>query len=77
MAVTVKFFANLRESVGISATTVEYVPDMRITDVWKVATNNRERPPAMLTAVNMEYAKEDVPVRDNDEVAFFPMVSGG
>ena len=77
MAVTVKFFANLRESVGISATTVEYVPNMKIADVWKVATNNKERPLGMLTAVNMEYAKDDVAVRDNDEVAFFPMVYGG
>jgi molybdopterin synthase sulfur carrier subunit len=77
MAVTVKFFANLRESVGISSTTVEYVPDMKIADVWKAATKNKARPLGMLTSVNMEYAKDDVVIRDNDEVAFFPMVSGG
>ncbi|TAJ93734.1 MAG: MoaD/ThiS family protein [Gammaproteobacteria bacterium] len=77
MAVTVKFFANLRESVGISSTTVEYVPDMKIADVWKAAAKGKERPLGMLTAVNMEYAKDDVVIRDNDEVAFFPMVSGG
>ena len=77
MAVTVKFFANLRESVGISTTSVEHVPDMKISDVWDAATNQKEMPRAILTAVNMEYAKENVVVADGDEVAFFPMVSGG
>ncbi|TAN53210.1 MAG: MoaD/ThiS family protein, partial [Methylococcaceae bacterium] len=28
-------------------------------------------------AVNHEYAKPDTPVRDGDEVAFFPPVTGG
>jgi molybdopterin synthase sulfur carrier subunit len=31
----------------------------------------------MLVAVNMEYARPDQPVRDGDEVAFFPPVTGG
>jgi len=30
-----------------------------------------------LCAVNSEYARADSPVRDGDEVAFFPPVSGG
>ncbi|OGT77666.1 MAG: hypothetical protein A3I78_00960 [Gammaproteobacteria bacterium RIFCSPLOWO2_02_FULL_56_15] len=77
MAVTVKFFANLRESLGISATTVDYVQGMKISDVWNAATKEREMPTGLLTAVNMDYEKNDIPVSDNDEVAFFPMVSGG
>jgi molybdopterin synthase sulfur carrier subunit len=28
-------------------------------------------------AVNMDYAQADQPVRDGDEVAFFPPVTGG
>jgi molybdopterin synthase sulfur carrier subunit len=31
----------------------------------------------MLVAVNMEYADMQAPVRDGDEVAFFPPVTGG
>ncbi len=34
-------------------------------------------PPNMLTAVNMEYAEPTQIVRDGDEVAFFPPVTGG
>jgi len=34
-------------------------------------------PESLLAAVNMEYARPDQPVRDGDEVAFFPPVTGG
>ena len=32
---------------------------------------------SVLFAVNSEFARPDTPVRDGDEVAFFPPVSGG
>jgi len=32
---------------------------------------------SILCAVNYEFARPDTPVRDGDEVAFFPPVSGG
>jgi molybdopterin synthase sulfur carrier subunit len=34
-------------------------------------------PPNTLAAVNMEYAELTQSVRDGDEVAFFPPVTGG
>jgi molybdopterin synthase sulfur carrier subunit len=34
-------------------------------------------PPNLLMAVNMEYARADDVVKDEDEVAFFPPVTGG
>ncbi len=32
---------------------------------------------SLAVAVNSEYAKDDVPLKDNDEVAIIPPVSGG
>jgi molybdopterin synthase sulfur carrier subunit len=32
---------------------------------------------SMLSALNSEFARLEAPVRDGDEVAFFPPVSGG
>jgi molybdopterin synthase sulfur carrier subunit len=34
-------------------------------------------PPNTLVAINQEYATPEQPVRDGDEVAFFPPVTGG
>ena len=36
-----------------------------------------EAPPHTLVAVNLEYVDPSHPVRDGDEVAFFPPVTGG
>ncbi len=54
---------------------------MQVQDVWRAVV--RDHPAlasftrAMSTAVNLEYARLDTPVRDGDEVAFLPPVSGG
>jgi molybdopterin synthase sulfur carrier subunit len=75
MSIQVKFFANLRETIGISETQVTSVSTAG--DVWDSATNNSERPINVLVAVNLEYAQFDSPINDGDEVAFFPPVTGG
>jgi molybdopterin synthase sulfur carrier subunit len=54
---------------------------VQVQDVWRAVV--RDHPAlasftrAMSTAVNLEYARLDSPVRDGDEVAFLPPVSGG
>lgn len=75
MSIQVKFFASLRETIGISETQVTSVSTAG--DVWDSATNNSERPINVLVAVNLEYAQFDSPINDGDEVAFFPPVTGG
>jgi molybdopterin synthase sulfur carrier subunit len=77
MAITVKFFAHLREQTGKSDEVVAWEPGLTVTDVWKDATGGRPVPESLLVAVNMEYAKGDVELKDGDEVAFFPPVTGG
>lgn len=75
MSIQVKFFASLRETIGISETQVTSVST--VGDVWDSVTNNSERPINVLVAVNLEYAQFDSPINDGDEVAFFPPVTGG
>ncbi|NQZ53460.1 MAG: MoaD/ThiS family protein [Piscirickettsiaceae bacterium] len=75
MSIQVKFFASLRETIGISETQVTSVSTAG--DVWDSATNNSERPINVLVAVNLEYAQFDSLINDGDEVAFFPPVTGG
>ena len=76
MSITVKFFASLRERLGLAETTLAAQNIGTVDAVWRAVS--RESPPAnTLVAVNQEYARWDSAVKDGDEVAFFPPVTGG
>ena len=76
MAITVKYFAQLREQMGRAEEQVEFQPGLSAGQVWdKVAAERK--PPTVLIAVNMQYAKADAKLKDGDKVAFFPPVTGG
>ena len=74
MGVTVKLFAGLRERAGWS--TRELAEVNRVGDVWS-ALDLGDEPAGLLYAVNKEYADRDRELRDGDEVALIPPVSGG
>lgn len=76
-----KYFASLREARGKSEEVLE-VPDGL--DVRGLRTLLIEKYPALrdimeitMPIVNMEYAGGEKVLRDRDEVAFIPPVSGG
>lgn len=77
MKVQVKFFASLREQVGMEGATVEVGQGATAADVWREAVGDRPIPANLLVAVNMDYSNLDHGVGDGDEVAFFPPVTGG
>lgn len=77
MTITAKFFASLRESLGLSENKVDCEIANTVEDVWNAATDGAEMPANTLIAVNMDYVSRDYTVKDGDEVAFFPPVSGG
>ena len=73
MTVVVRLFAGLRERAGWSSREVEAET---VADVWPVLGLGEE-PAGLLYAVNREYAERDRELRDGDEVALIPPVSGG
>jgi len=77
MSVTIKYFASLREELGRDGDTVPSAPGRTVADVWAEATGGKSLPDNVLAAVNLEYVDAAHPVRDGDEVAFFPPVTGG
>jgi len=81
ICVSVRFFASLREVTGKNQTAVELPSGSCAGDVWEEcasrwpALSSRRR--STVIAVNAEFARPDVVVKDGDEVAFLPPVSGG
>ena len=76
MTISVKFFASLREQVGRGEASLEPVDDLTVAQVWTNSCN-LHMPDNTLCAVNMEYVDLSHAVKDGDEVAFFPPVTGG
>ncbi|WP_372523307.1 MoaD/ThiS family protein [Sulfuricaulis sp.] len=76
MSITVRFFASVRERLGKAQEIIDSADINNVADVWKQSARTA-LPDNLLAAVNMEFARPDQPVRDGDEVAFFPPVTGG
>ena len=77
MLIKVKFFARIREEMGRAEDQVEFRPGLKVSDVWHSASGGEAMPDSLLVAVNMEHVKGDPELKEGDEVAFFPPVTGG
>jgi molybdopterin converting factor subunit 1 len=81
MRVTVRLFARLREAAGAADCECVVGPHATVADVWD-ALAARYPPVApfartVSAAINAEFASRTAAVREGDEVAFLPPVSGG
>jgi molybdopterin converting factor subunit 1 len=81
MRVTVRLFARLRDITGVAELPRDVAPDATIRTVWRELVQEfpdlgrYER--SISSAVNADYARMDDHVREGDEIAFLPPVSGG
>ncbi len=77
MSIQVRYFASLRERMGRAEEQVSANGTLTVAEIWNRVAPGRPLPPNTLVAVNMEYSGLDRVVREGDEVAFFPPVTGG
>ena len=80
MNITIKFFALGRELVGQSEMQLQLPEKTSVAgliDLLKEQYPRFAQLNSYLTAVNMEYASIDTELKDGDEVAIIPPVSGG
>jgi molybdopterin converting factor subunit 1 len=81
MRVTVRLFARLRDIAGTPELTRDLAPGATIGAVWRQLAGEfpdlAQYERSISSAVNADYARMDRELRDGDEVAFLPPVSGG
>lgn len=77
MSIKVRFFASLAERVGRREAECAHVEGLTVADVWREVTGQDAMPDEVLCAVNHAYSEHATPLAENDEVAYFPPVTGG
>ena len=83
--ITVLYFASVREQLNCSSEQIEYssetetVSDLKNTlakrgGTWSELFTDND---SIFVSINQLVAKNNDPINENDEVAFFPQVTGG
>ncbi len=83
--IKVLYFASLRDRIGTTSEDLELPPNAAtISDILQILRSRKgawadtfDNDSLILTAVNQEMAGPDEVVRNGDEIAFFPPVTGG
>jgi len=77
--ITVRYFAAFREATGIEAESIDTGAKSAAELFSECATRHAglQSFSSSLVAINDEMAGWDTPLRDGDEVLFFPPVAGG
>jgi len=79
MKVEIRFFATCREIVGEEQKELVVEEDMRIKDIIDLLIKEHPdlKKAKLIVSQNHKYASLNEKLKDNDEVAVFPPVSGG
>jgi molybdopterin converting factor subunit 1 len=81
MFVTVKLFAKLREIAGAAELKLGLADGALVRDAWQELQASHAGmavyASSISCAVNADYSRMSAPLKDGDEVAFLPPVSGG
>ncbi|HBS26669.1 MAG TPA: molybdopterin synthase sulfur carrier subunit [Gammaproteobacteria bacterium] len=75
--ISIKYFASLRDTVGKSEEQLENSATGTVSEIWQALNPDISLPENTLAALNQVYCSWDTEVRSDDELAFFPPVTGG
>ena len=77
MKIYVKYFASVRDIMGKDSEDLKIETSLSANELWKSLTVGKKTPIRVLVAVNHKYVDKNFKLKDGDEIAFFPPVTGG
>ena len=81
LQVTVKYFGSVKDDSGTDNESISLEDgstiSQAIAQLKQMHTGLMKRKGQILFALNQTYSTDDTPMRDGDELALFPVVSGG
>ena len=77
MVIVVKYFASISDAIGKTSEQMEWQDKITAGDIWADVSNNIKYTGKVMVAVNHEYVDMSYLLSENDEIAFFPPVTGG
>ena len=81
MKIKVKFFASYKEALGKDEIDLDFDDHVTVSDLIENLRQNHPKLGNLLetlvVSVNLEYAEHTTELKDGDEVALLPPVSGG
>ena len=77
MIIVVKYFASISDVVGKASEKIDIKHNQTVGDIWSDVSKNIKYTGKVMVAVNHEYVDMTYLLSENDEIAFFPPVTGG
>jgi len=77
MVIVVKYFASISDAIGKTSEQIKWQDKITAGDIWADVSKNIKYTGKVMVAVNHEYVDMSYLLTENDEIAFFPPVTGG
>ena len=77
MKLYIKYFASVRDMMGKDSEVLDVDNTLTVIGLWENLTLDVKTNMKVMFAVNHEYVDKDFKLKQGDEIAFFPPVTGG
>ena len=77
MNICVRYFASIKDDMGTGIANIQVDDDITVGNLFKKLTASISYDGTVLIAVNHTYVDSSYKLKDGDEVAYFPPVTGG
>ena len=77
MIIVVKYFASISDAIGKTSEKIVLQQDKTAGEIWLDVSKDIKYTGKVMIAVNHQYVDDNYILSNEDEIAFFPPVTGG